>query len=50
MRKWRHSYLKTIIELSAAIRNVYAQLVLMNRRLSSTYTLGKIANATPNEK
>ena len=30
---------ETIIELSAAIRNVYAQLVLMNRGLNSTYTM-----------
>ena len=29
---------QTIIELSAAIRNVYVQLVLMNRGLTSTYT------------
>ena len=28
---------ETIIEFSAAIRNVYAQLVLMNRVLISTY-------------
>ena len=29
---------ETIIEFSAAIKNVYAQLVLMNRGLTSTYT------------
>ena len=28
---------ETIIEFSAAIKNVYAQLVLMNRGLTSTY-------------
>ena len=30
---------ETIIEFSAAIRNVYAQLVLMNRGLTSTYIM-----------
>ena len=30
---------ETIIEFSAAIKNVYAQLVLMNRGLTSTYTM-----------
>ena len=30
---------ETIIEFSAAIRNVYAQLVLMSRRLTSTYIM-----------
>ena len=30
---------ETIIEFSAAIRNVYAQLVLMNRELTSTYIM-----------
>ena len=33
---------ETIIEFSAAIRNVYAQLVLMNRGLASTYIMLKI--------
>ena len=30
---------ETIIEFSTAIRKVYAQLVLMNRKLSSTYIM-----------
>ena len=30
---------ETIIEFSAAIRNIYAQLVLINRRLTSTYIM-----------
>ena len=30
---------ETIIEFSAAIRNVYAQLVLMNRELTCTYIM-----------
>ena len=30
---------ETIIEFSAAIRNVYAQLVLMNRGLTSSYIM-----------
>ena len=30
---------ETIIEFSAAIKNVYAQLVLINRGLTSTYIM-----------
>ena len=38
MRKWRHSF-ETINEFSAAIRNVKAQLVLINRGLTFKYIM-----------
>ena len=37
---------ETIIEFSAAIRDVYAQLVFMNRRLTSSYYYNANLNAT----
>ena len=39
MHKWTSFIFETIIEFSAAIKNVYAQLVLMNRGLTSTYIM-----------
>ena len=39
MRKMTLFIFETIIEFSAAIRNIYVQLVLMNRGLTSTYRM-----------